>query len=633
MANQKKPSTINTSAPSNSGNQSNNNKPKKQFRDRLSNKGKDLYDAAVWAKQHPAETVDIVRDSTGKVIRAIGKGVQNAGKVVKGVVQTAADLKTLINHPEWYTKYSLDTRVTPNFGRILGSRASDYSNMTTTDGKQGATWIDNYQICAIPVHLTKPTDKYASFESAVRTTFSKIRLANTGSVNYTVQELERYILNCRSAVALYAYARRLCSIPNIVNPYFMNTPQLIAAAAFGDWTSSTAPNAGTVYQDIVANLAALKSATMALGKAIRSNFPFECSLLDRTEWMFSNIFKDSDDAKAQLYVFTPVDKVAVDERPLTGNILPIYGESAISYKGWTSCATLIVVLQQWVSSVSAALPNTAIIAGDILRAFGSAAMRAESDWPLHMAAPIIYDEAALTQIQNMTVGGAVYTEAFSSADADGSINTTLAAEDLSSIVFAVTDPTAEWVGLQVYPTCAMDHAWLNSYKDVVDNGDVLSWSRLVSLALADCDVLIGTEAVIGALHAYTYNTAGLVSSVEISCILGSFQSKASVSAPGEFGTAIYGNEFGAWAAFDYMPRYVTLEGVIIPTTGGAGTNKAAIDCGANWRASARYIWDWNNMARVESDVLHDYSSFAIRSLLKVGDVSEVSKWAAVASQL
>lgn len=229
---------------------------------------------------------------------------------------------------------------------------------------------------------------------AAQNIYSYVRYHNSGSKNYDSPDLMMYLLAMDSLYAAWNWLKRIYGYCFVYSQYNTTMPECFAAADHID------------LADFRANLANFRE-YLNLTAAQISSFcvPAVMPLFTRHSWMCSNIYKDSNTNKAQMYMFVPRLFYKFSE---TGST---YGTSLIpvdipGFKaGGTHLATLSEV-QTWFSDLINAVSYSedfGIMSGDILKAYGQEKLFKLSPVMDDYSVIPVYNEEVLTQIHNATV--------------------------------------------------------------------------------------------------------------------------------------------------------------------------------------------------------------------------------------
>nr|UDL14456.1 MAG: putative capsid protein [Picobirnavirus sp.] len=138
------------------------------------------------------------------------------------------------------------------------------------------------------------TDNNSAINIAADNIYSYVRHANSGHANYDSPDLMMYIMAIDSAYSFLAYGRRAYGTARLFNQknyYYQRA--LIEAQGFD-------------YEDLIANLSNFRLYLNTFAaKASAFAVPSAMPILQRHFFMCSNIYKDRDTEKSQLYIFVP----------------------------------------------------------------------------------------------------------------------------------------------------------------------------------------------------------------------------------------------------------------------------------------------------------------------------------------
>lgn len=136
-------------------------------------------------------------------------------------------------------------------------------------------------------------DNTSPVNLAAKNIYTFVRHVNSGAANYEPADLMLYILAINSAYQLYAHLVRaygICRTFKQNNRYYPDA--LLMSMGFNP--------------KIKYDLPALRTAINVFVRQIGSRpVPANLNILKRQTWVFSNIFKDAESNKAQLYLYVP----------------------------------------------------------------------------------------------------------------------------------------------------------------------------------------------------------------------------------------------------------------------------------------------------------------------------------------
>nr|AVX53537.1 putative capsid [Marmot picobirnavirus] len=208
------------------------------------------------------------------------------------------------NDPEWYTHiYPLVSDVASlAFPTPLGSKLNEYGNgnvqvVLEGSGRPTDSKADEFVPGILTLRLAPtigPTNgPNAPVNIAAQQLYTLVRKVNSGAANYDKTDMMMFILSMDSAYMLYETllrAYRTLGNYNYMNRYYPDV--LLQAQGFS-------PNLADSLADFrgVLDLFAYQLASIPV--------PDEFSYIHRHSWLFSNIYKDADSVKAQMYMYVP----------------------------------------------------------------------------------------------------------------------------------------------------------------------------------------------------------------------------------------------------------------------------------------------------------------------------------------
>lgn len=226
---------------------------------------------------------------------------------------------------------------------------------------------------------------------AAQNIYTYVRYMNSGSKNYDQADLMIYLLAMDSIYMVWNWLKRFYGYARIYSQKNMYMPR---GFAMGDCVN---------LEDAAANLADFRMQLNALAARISSFcVPAVMPLFIRHSWMVSNLYKDADNDKAQIYMFTPAIFYQYDE---TGSQ---YGGKLVA-KPLLKAITSLLTYSQIVTQLNAAIDAIAysedigVMSGDILKAYGQDKLFKISPVEPDYEVIPVYNEEVLNQIHNSTL--------------------------------------------------------------------------------------------------------------------------------------------------------------------------------------------------------------------------------------
>ena len=395
-----------------------------------------------------ADVVNPLNKSKGKAIAQLGKGAVDG--VVNGVKAVVNGAKALFNHPEWYEAYLPEGLINLNYGRRKGMLEPSMNVYgITPSGTSTDTRLASVPLCGrINVDLVIPKTNTDGWGQGIRYLYNELNSTQTGNPRFSISDLEAYVIGVRNFHALYADLRRAFATFSTINAYDASTPGSLLASM--GWSEGA----------FAGHAANIRNFGVLLGRKISKLAPMNINLINRTRWMFSNLFADSDDLKHSCWVMN----LASFPQPTFGADGKVTGytqtQLATAKSTWL---TYPGAVENWLNTF-VNNPIMSYIASVMMKAYGADAFYPTDVWDIDMETPIIYDQAALTQIQNAVV-----------------INTT----SVPAVTYTVTEGSTTKSAVQ-YTTTKLsdtnidnftDTCFVNMYKDTVSAGETLSATR------------------------------------------------------------------------------------------------------------------------------------------------------------
>lgn len=218
---------------------------------------------------------------------------------------------------------------------------------------------------------------------AANNIYAYVRYMNSGAKNYDQPDLMLYLLAMDSIYAQWNYMKRMYGMARFYSQYNRTVPIMLY------------PNDG-IYKELYNNLADFRLWLNKMAAQISSFcVPAVMPLFIRHSWMFSNVYKDSDNLKAQMYMFEPAAFYHFSE---TGSK---FGGSLEAQDA--SLMTTLAALKQSLESNITAISyseDIGIMSGDILKAYGQEKLFKLAPVDEDYTVEPVYNEEVLNQIHN-----------------------------------------------------------------------------------------------------------------------------------------------------------------------------------------------------------------------------------------
>nr|AVX53473.1 putative capsid [Marmot picobirnavirus] len=334
---------------------------------------------------------------------------------------------------------------------------------------------------------------------AAQQIYTLVRKANSGAINYDKTDLMRMIIAMDSAYMLYEYALRIYRTFGMYNYQNRYMPDVLLQAE----------GANPILINELADFRALlDNFAYQLGSI---NVPDQFDFVRRHSWLFSNVYKDADTDKAQMYLFVPDGFYQwVEGSGSEPAYLKYVTTQSLFGDGIRAVAQLQAVIQSFMRPLLGS-QDVGTMCGDLAKAFGEGGMIKISPVSSHEALTPVYDMEVITQMSN-----AIIYES-------GTIDHLDIKNDLSSLTdgpFLVQQPYAQYN----QAATKMHKHLFNMQKQDVSPEEVMVATRLMSV-LGDASVPTdhdpcfpfkswGTEIAVGAnMYVMTANNSGFPSVV------------------------------------------------------------------------------------------------------------------------
>jgi len=362
------------------------------------------------------------------------------------------------NHSEWYVGKYAPTLVNLNFGvKKTGEAWPEGTSLPSVNAPSAIR---------LSMNLTVPTDDTYSFGQAISTLYTKLRAVNSGTTVYTVQDLTAYVLNVRAIRAIVASIYRIVKVAQMIDIYDSRVPEALIRACF------SVP----AYTAVINQLPQIRALGVQIDQQSRSMLPLNLPILDRTEWLFSNVFADSDDVKPQFYV-PSIDNVRLFHTTASNTYAMVNVDIS-------SVPNLLTVVAPLLSSYLTTY-ITNVIAGDMIKTYGDSVIRPLiTDWLDQSPCIPVYDEDILQQFENADVldwytSSGLYPVFRPAFDGTKFVNEFTPPADVTTRWINGVSTSASKPECGCHSTNGLRNGvYVNSFRNETSPGQVLSYTRL-----------------------------------------------------------------------------------------------------------------------------------------------------------
>lgn len=310
--------------------------------------------------------------------------------------------RSAANDPAWYTvngqllkdvsSFSWNMRLGELF--TLRTSATELSDYTTS--VPGIMAIYNIPSIGISENNTSPVSE------AMKNIYSFVRHANSGHSNYDPADLMLYLLAMDNIYTYWGYLTRALGVANVYSQTNRYMGDCLIRAM------------GIDPVDLRKHFADFRAyINMYAVGAMDHAVPNTMSYFLRHNWMYSNIYKDENVDRAQMYMYVPAGLYAYAIDSETGAGMLQYKELAlnIAANSTTKPARQVLTVDMLMNYGNELLnavksqEDTGIMSGDIIKAYGENLWRLpqiSEDWGVLP----IYSEEVLAQIHNTEFVGA-----------------------------------------------------------------------------------------------------------------------------------------------------------------------------------------------------------------------------------
>lgn len=252
-------------------------------------------------------------------------------------------------------------------------------------------------ICALRIvpAVGISTDNYSPINIAARNLYSFVRHANSGHANYNSPDEMLYLMAMDNLYSFHAWMTRIYGVMRFyipTNRYLAKTLVESMGAQFDSLESAMSD-----FRFYI-NTFAIKVSSLCT--------PASMAYFSRHRWIYSNVYLDEPNVKAQSYIFTPEHFLQFEE--MTGE--QTFGVLKLTPKITNMSYTAIRTLGNNMVAKIIESEDMNIMSGDILKAFGEGnVLRVPTIDENHEVVPV-YNPEVLTQIHNTRILGALYYE-------------------------------------------------------------------------------------------------------------------------------------------------------------------------------------------------------------------------------
>lgn len=242
---------------------------------------------------------------------------------------------------------------------------------------------------------------------AAQNIYSYVRYMNSGAKNYDPQDLMLYLMSLDSAYACWNFFKRIYG--------------LVRSYSQSNWYSprTLVETAGVDFQSVKDNLADFRMyLNVVAAKLMSFCTPATMPIFIRHSWIFSNVWADASNPKAQLYQFSPMYFYQYQEttNPQGGQLKPIpfctFSDINAQYPSHQNVSQMNVsqmksYLDGLITSLSLS-EDIGVMSGDILKAYGQSKLFKLSPVVEDYIVTPTYNEEVLNQIHNSTIVASHY---------------------------------------------------------------------------------------------------------------------------------------------------------------------------------------------------------------------------------
>lgn len=322
------------------------------------------------------------------------------------------------NDPSWYSKNQqmLHDAASVSYNQPIGTTLH-YNELvsdpgwTTSSGVPLTNYLDIPNSAkSVPGVMALVTgicpglskDYRSPINLAAQNIYTFVRKANSGATNYAPEDLMMYMFALDSAYSCWNFLKRAYGMMCEFSQHNWYQPKTFIESC------------GIDYYDLNNNLADFRL-FLNVTAARLSSFcvPSTMPIFIRHSWLFSNVWLDSNNAKAQSYIFVPLYFYQYSEstNPKGGELV------AKPWSSWISASTdypshmkpTLLSLSQVKAYMNSLIDvlyqseDIGTMSGDILKAYGEGGLFKLTPVAEDYSVKPVYNEEVLNQIHNATI--------------------------------------------------------------------------------------------------------------------------------------------------------------------------------------------------------------------------------------
>lgn len=296
------------------------------------------------------------------------------------------------NDPSWYAKNSqlLNDAAAVNTTNVSGYPVSVFEPSNGYGSLPIARAVPGIlTLSVIPsIGTYDETNATSAVNLAAKNIYSYVRHANSGSANYDAPDLMMAILAADQVFSAISMAVRAYGIAMNYNQLDRYTPVALLRAMGFDPDS------------VINNMAQFRYyINQAIARASVIWVPSDMSIVARHYWLYSNVYRDSEDHKAQYYMYVPANFLKFE--PTAENT-----GSSLSVVQWGTYNAHSI--GDWFNMITSMLDpiisdeDLGIMFGDMLKAYGSNNLFTMNQIPDNYTIIPVHNPEVLSQIHNAT---------------------------------------------------------------------------------------------------------------------------------------------------------------------------------------------------------------------------------------
>nr|AVX53380.1 putative capsid [Marmot picobirnavirus] len=241
-------------------------------------------------------------------------------------------------------------------------------------------------------------DATSPINIASQNAYSFVRYKNSGGHNYDNPDLMLYYLAMDSLYSAWNWMKRLYGLASNYDVFNRYYAKALVNANYVD------------FEDLMANLANFRGYINKTAAQITAFcVPATMSYMLRHSWAYSNVYKDSDVYKAQLYMYVPGIFYRYDETssPQGGVLTPVPCCQGRSLQNLMKLQDIMNMIESMLNALLYS-EDIGIMSGDVMKAYGDGSLFKLSPLEDNYTVTPVFSPEVLSQFENASIHRVVF---------------------------------------------------------------------------------------------------------------------------------------------------------------------------------------------------------------------------------